>query len=272
MNRWDWIYETNDAIYSAINACWNEEDQRTHTWDENRITGDVLRAIGTSGTVHWEDKACSASWRMFKAYGDYETANGDIALNVTLCTQRGHVLAGVKHFEAKAACPDKKKYKAISRSQLGRMVGLVNHEVLLYSIQPVFKDHWWPGKPCPGAGSLPTELALALEPDGHTALNANAVLFVRVLADALCGRGLDTNPKRVSAFQHELNRVDARYVGAPRPIAPLQRPAFLMQARVAIGANLELRSDFTPPKAYRSLPEAAPPPDKPSGGSPSSRP
>jgi len=264
MDRWLWLVDKNTAVCEAIYACWNPDDQRLRTWDENRITADVLRAIGTSGTVQWGQNTCKAVWKMFQAYGDYETLNGDIALNVVLSTQKGEVLVGVKHFEAKVADPNTHEYKAIRNSQLISMASLTGHEVLLYTIWSRFEEQWWPGC-CTGAGSLPTALALGLEAEGHKVLNASASSFVRVLSEALCGRGLDTEQKRVASFLAELSKVDARYVDAITPLEPPQRPSFFMEAHVVIGEGPEPRQNFDPPSGYEPLPSDAPDHDKPSG-------
>lgn len=262
MGRLGWVLDTTDAVYFAIRACWNEDDQRLRNWDENRITGDVLRAIGTSGTVEWGKDTCRASWKMFQAFGDYENQNGDIALNVVLSTSQRDVLIGVKHFEAKVANPITQEYEAINRSQLNRMARSVGHEVLLYSLWCRFEELEWPGYGCGGAGSLPTELALGLEPEGYEALNSNASSFVRVLSDALCGRGLDTDQQSVAKFQAELNKVDTRYVDAMPPLDQPQRPSFFMGVHVAIGEGLEPHQHFDPPNGYRPLPDVAPEHDK----------
>lgn len=264
MNRLNWVLDKSKAVYAAIRACWNEDDQRLRNWDENRITGDILRAIGTSGTVQWGGDTCRASWKMFQAFGDYETLNGDIALNVVLSTKQRDVLVGVKHFEAKVANPITREYEAIRKNQLNRMTGTVGHEVLLYSLWWNFEEHWWPEYWCVGAGSLPTALALGLESEGYKALNSNASSFVRVLSEALCGRGLDTDQQSVAKFQAELNKVDTRYVDAMAPLDPPQRPSFFMEVHVTIGEGLEPRQHFDPPSAYIPLPEVAPDHDKPS--------
>lgn len=251
MDRWSWMVDKQVEVHKAVRECWNRDHLRQRTWDENRITGDVLNAIGTSDSVQWGDGACRASWRMFQAYGDYENLNGDIALRVTLSTAAGDVLTGVKYFEAKVADPVTQAYSAIKAEQLNRMAGTPGHEVLLYSLWWPWEPDWWPRFEVSAAGTLPTPLALALYPEGHESLNANASSFVRVFADALTGRGLDLDAQRVVAFVDELNRVDSRHVDALPSIDVPRKPSFYVQANVAVGQNPEPRPMGEPPQGYR---------------------
>lgn len=224
-----WILQKNKEIHDVIKSH-APINGRLRSWDENSITRSVLSAIGTSDYIEWSGLDLQVSWNVFQAISDYETQNGDIALMVALSTEGGGKTVGVKHFEAKAYDPIRRRYSAINKEQMERMRDLVGHEMLLYSLWDEFDKYWLLSYYHVGAGSLPTALASLLLANGQQALNANAISFARALADAFCGRGLDFNQQSVSAFQAKLNAMDRRY----DEIAPIldqpKAPAYVVLA------------------------------------------
>ncbi|MBT2117793.1 hypothetical protein KK141_17310 [Dyella sp. LX-66] len=220
-----WQASTRHAFQKAILDCL--VNYRTGSWLENTITSRVLEALGTADEVHWSGKPFRCAWKAFKASGPFETANGDIAMRVTLHTPDGRSLSGTKYFEAKKITPTSLRYEALDIEQLGRMQHTSGHEVLLYALatRPDKKSL------TVEALCLPTAVAAMLQTGDSRDLHPATSSFVDVLSQALVGRGLNFDESQLTAFEEKIAAIDA---------------SFVLEANLAI-PQLDLSPPMAPP-------------------------
>lgn len=164
-------------------------------WQENTITCEVLAAIHTTELITWSGNGVRAGYRVFKASGAHETANGDIAMCIEFESTAGNKAVATKYFEAKKRYLKSRSYDALDDDQLSRMQLKPGHEVLLYSFAEEFE-----GARTGQAWSLPTPLAMLLKEGGPGALHGGASSFWVALQLALYGRGLNWDPDAADAF------------------------------------------------------------------------
>ncbi|MDG2536997.1 hypothetical protein P5Y53_04920 [Dyella jiangningensis] len=233
----EWTRVTREAVSAAILGCFAR--RLSGTWHENAITEAVLQAVGTSRSLHWAGRPFRCTWKAFKASGRFETANGDIAMKVSLHTGSGGVLTGTKCFEAKKRGLQTGQYDAFDRAQLGRMQHLPGHEVLLYALHLPSSG----GDPFSEAMCLPTPVAAMLFGSPAAELHRAAQSFTDVLTLALLGRGLNFDPRHAEAFDASFAALNAV-------------PSFAIEASIA-----PLALDLAPPQAppgYEELAENEP--------------
>ncbi|GLQ45997.1 hypothetical protein GCM10007862_10480 [Dyella lipolytica] len=235
MTRDEWLKNKRIRIQKAITRCF-----ATHMeggWHENTITRDVLEAIGIKQSITWEGRPFKSELRAFKAVGPHETANGDIAMKVTLSTSSGASVVGTKYFEAKKLDLNGFRYSSLERDQLLRMKHLAGHEVLFYSLSKI--GH--PENNAIGvAGCLTTPMALMLFEDGAPAFHSTWVSFDYTLYLALTGSGLNWDPAQAAAFEAMQARI-------------AKRASFFLDVRVS---PRELNLDLEPshiPDGYEPL-------------------
>ena len=232
----EWLKNLNTAIERAVTQCF--ASQMAGGWNENIITRDVLHAITAEPAVTWDRLPFRSEWRVFKASGPYETANGDIALKVVLSAPDGASIVGTKFFEAKKLDVGNNRYKAFGHLQLATMQHHPGHEVLLYAI-----GRQGAGVQAPvigGAKCLPTPMALMLHAKGVSALHSASSSFAYAFFQALSGRGVNWDPKQAAGFDSHYARLESR-------------PSFIIAAHVSTPEiTLELDPAYTP-EGYQPL-------------------
>ena len=209
----NWRDVTGDAVRNAIMGCFI--DHAIGGWQENTITRHVLQALGSIGAIHWTGQPFHCAWKAFKASGHFETANGDIAMRVTLQTLTGRHVTGTKYFEAKKLTLKSSRYDALDIAQLERMQLISGHEVLLYTL----------GRSADGVKTealcLPTPVAVMLHTNHANALHSAAHAFIDVFSQALLGRGLNFDSRETTAFDKQLASMEASFV-LDANVAPLE--------------------------------------------------
>lgn len=234
MHHTDWIKAKREDIRKSIANCF--ETRGSGGWHENIITRDMLQTLGVEQSIDWDDKPFRSEWKIFKATGRYETANGDIAMKVILRTHSGEYVIGTKFFEAKKIGLRSSRYDAIDRAQLERMQYLGGHEVLFYSLAQQAPNTAIFGQ----ALCLPTPVALMLLESGTSALHRASHSFVDCFAHALSGRGLNWSSSQTRRFDQISRGVD-------------HAPSFVLTAHVG-PMNLELEP-IEAPLDYEPLQE-----------------
>jgi len=233
-----WLETTGKGVDDAVTRCLNL--RKNGTWSENMITGEVLTAIDTVEPIDWRGSGFHAGFRLFKASGPHETANGDIAMKLDFSAPGAGTIHGTKYFEAKKLYVETGKYGAFDGSQLARMQAKPGHEVLLYRFGQ-------------GAGDLlvgtalciPTPMAVLLEKQGPKALDRTATPFLGVLLGALMGRGLDWDLATAGAFE-------GFYRHAVKP------PSFKVLARLGPLDFVRELDSVLAPEGYEAMTERDP--------------
>jgi hypothetical protein len=234
MHHADWIKAKREDIRKAVANCF--DTRGSGGWHENIITREVLQTLGVEQSVDWAEKPFRSEWKIFKATGRYETANGDIAMKVVLRTNNGEYVIGTKFFEAKKIGLQSLRYDAIDRAQLERMQYLGGHEVLFYSLTQEAPNTAVFGQ----ALCVPTPMALMLLGSGTSALHRASISFIDCFAHALSGRGLNWSSSQARHFDQISMGVD-------------HAPSFVLTAHIA-PADLELEP-ISAPMDYEPLEE-----------------
>jgi hypothetical protein len=235
MTRDEWLKATHLAIRQAITTCY--ETHLEGGWIENTITRDVLKAIGIKQSIAWGDSPFQSELRAFKATGPHETANGDIALRVTLSTSSGASVVGTKYLEAKKWDIAAGRYASLDRDQLLRMQHIPGHEVLFYTVRALTDP---PQTIVGEAGCLASPMVLMLGGEGRRAIHSAWAPFSHTLYFALTGRGLNWDPRHAAAFASALAHLESK-------------PSFFVDAHVGVRSPaLEFEPSFAP-DGYRPL-------------------
>lgn len=196
----EWITSIQGTISEAILDCF--KGYKHGFWNENSITGEVLRSLETNGTlIEFDDCRHKTKWESFKLSGKNETTYGDIALLVKTWLSPDEYVEGVAFFEAKRIYHKPPNYtldgfSAIDNVQLERLKNSTPISRVLFYVADPQREIW-------SGFSLPTNhtLALSKRRGGKSLLLGNSEPWVSELTTYLRGLHLDYSDTAVKAMK-----------------------------------------------------------------------